>query len=104
MGKREQFVMLVARLAAKQIGVPADQVDAAGPAIIGAVNAELSREYSGEMFRIEFPTCKVPPELRAERNRRILAALAHGDQVASIAQREHVSPRMVRWLRAKVPG
>lgn len=97
MSRRDEIVRLVARMAAQQWGVPPERVAALESNVLAAVNGELSRMFGGG--RLELTTCRVPHEARTARNARILDALARGESAASVARREGVSPRMVRWLR-----
>lgn len=55
----------------------------------------LSAEYSGETVRVT--TERVPRETRADRDKRILAAV--GQPASVVAQREHVSQRHVLNVR-----
>lgn len=100
MSRRDEIVRMVARLAAQQWGVPAERVEALEANVLAAVNGELSRMFGGT--RLELTTCRVPHETRAARNARILAALERGEPASTVARREGVSPRMVRWLRQSV--
>lgn len=99
MARRDEFLRLVARLAAAQAGIPADARQAFEDNVVCAANGELSRMFSGETVR--FSICRVPHETRAQRNQRILTALEAGEAVAVVARRESVSPRLVQWLRQR---
>lgn len=100
MARRDEIVLMVARLAAAQLGVPQEKLADVEANIVAVVNGELSRLFGGT--RIELTTCRVPHEKRAARNARILAAVQRGEAVAAVAKREGVSPRLVRWLRQSV--
>jgi DNA-binding NarL/FixJ family response regulator len=84
-----------AEVAVKTCGMPPEAADT----VESVLRAELSRLYGGE--KVWLSTARMPQETREARNQRILAALAAGEATATIARREGVSVRMVRWLRGK---
>jgi hypothetical protein len=69
------------------------------PGVIETVMREL---YSGETLRLY--VSKRPTEDRAQRDRRIGAALASGEAPESVAKRESVSKRHVFRVKARIVG
>lgn len=100
MSMRDQLLRRLAELSLDVTGaVPPHLRGAAVDNLTTVFVAELSRLYGGG--KLELSTPKVPPATRAQRNRRILDALEAGEPAATIARREQVSVRLVRWLRQK---
>ena len=82
---------------AERWGVPAENRAAFRQTAISSFTGMLSEAYGGDRLRIGIPL--MPSPEREARRARIAAALANGEAVVVIAQRERVSAQWVRRLR-----
>jgi hypothetical protein len=86
------------RLAADPL-IPPDCRMAYRDTVCSVFSAHLASMFGGEEVRFYVP--KAATDLRVARDRRIVAALAAGEQPDDVADREKVSTRHVRRVRGR---
>jgi uncharacterized protein (DUF2249 family) len=96
---RDRLLAILAECTAKMRSIPLEERHRFVMQHVSEWRLALSEAYAGESVRVT--TERFPREMRSARDKRIVASLRAGESMRLIAQREHVSIRMVSLLKAQ---
>lgn len=103
-GRLNAAIGMGADLLAEKWGVPAENREAFRETAVACLRAAIADAFGGERMRVRIYVPSTDATERAEKRERIRAAVASGEPQQTIVERERVTKRWVRKLRAQING